>query len=91
MVISRAPKRCKGYYAQKKLENTKKLTELVMEKWADHPNVKGKTADEMYGAGYVKGTDMHTPIIEVARGRARVPRRCGSSRQQTPGLLPAVL
>ncbi len=55
----------KGYYRQK-LENTKKLTARVMEKWADHPNVKGKTADEMYGAGYVKGTDMHTPIIEVA-------------------------
>ena len=55
----------KGYY-QQKLENTKKLTARVMEKWADHPNVKGKTADEMYGAGYVKGTDMHTPIIEVA-------------------------
>ena len=54
-----------GYYAQK-LENAKKLTRLVMEKWADHKDVKGKTEAEMFGAGYVKGTDMHTPIIEVA-------------------------
>lgn len=55
----------KGYYAQK-LENAKKLTRLVMEKWADHDKVKGKTEAEMFGAGYVKGTDMHSPVIEVA-------------------------
>ena len=55
----------KGYYAQK-LENAKKLTKLVMEKWKDHEKVKGKTEEEMFGAGYVKGTDMHSPIIEVA-------------------------
>lgn len=54
-----------GYYAQK-LENAKKLTRLVMEKWADHDKVKGKTEAEMFGAGYVKGTDMHSPVIEVA-------------------------
>jgi hypothetical protein len=55
----------KGYYAEK-LALAKKLTKTVMEKWADHKDVKGKTEAEMYGAGYVKGTDMHTPIIEVA-------------------------
>lgn len=55
----------KGYYEQK-LENAKLLTKKVMEKWADHKDVKGKTEAEMFGAGYVKGTDMHTPIIEVA-------------------------
>lgn len=55
----------KGYYAQK-LENAKLLTRKVMEKWADHKDVKGKAEAEMFGAGYVKGTDMHTPIIEVA-------------------------
>lgn len=55
----------KSYYDQK-LENAKKLTKLVMEKWEDHPDVKNKTEAEMFGAGYVKGTDMHTPIIEVA-------------------------
>ncbi len=56
----------KGYYDQK-LANAKKLTELVMEKWKDHKDVQGKTAAEMFGAGYVKGTDMHTPIVEVAQ------------------------
>lgn len=55
----------KGYYDQK-LENAKKLTRLVMEKWGDHPRVQGKTEAEMFGAGYVKGTDMHSPVIEVA-------------------------
>lgn len=55
----------KGYYA-KKLEGAKRLTRLVMEKWGDHPKVQGKTEAEMFGAGYVKGTDMHSPIIEVA-------------------------
>ena len=55
----------KDYYDQK-LAGAKKLTRLVMEKWADHKDVKGKTEEEMFGAGYVKGTDMHTPIIEVA-------------------------
>lgn len=55
----------KDYYDQK-LAGAKQLTRLVMEKWADHKDVKGKTEEEMFGAGYVKGTDMHTPIIEVA-------------------------
>lgn len=55
----------KSYYEQK-LEQAKARTRLVMEKWKDHDKVKGKTEAEMFGAGYVKGTDMHTPIIEVA-------------------------
>lgn len=55
----------KGYYNQK-LENAKTLTRLVMEKWGDHPKVQGKTEAEMFGAGYVKGPDMHSPVIEVA-------------------------
>jgi hypothetical protein len=55
----------KHYYEQK-LDNAKKLTKLVMAHWGDHPKVQGKTEAEMFGAGYVKGTDLHTPIIEVA-------------------------
>ena len=54
----------KGYYA-KKAENARQVTDFLMHsKWAD--KFDGMTAEEAYGAGYVKGNDFHTPIIEVA-------------------------
>ena len=53
----------KGYYAQK-TENAKIITAFLMEKWPD--KFADMTAEDAYGAGYVKGNDFHTPIIEVA-------------------------
>lgn len=53
----------KGYYAQK-AKNAAAVTEFNMRKWPE--KFDGLTATEAYGAGYVKGNDFHTPIIEIA-------------------------
>lgn len=53
----------KAYYS-KKAENADAVAGLLMEKWPE--KFEGMTKEEAYGAGYVKGNDFHTPIIEVA-------------------------
>lgn len=54
----------KGYFA-KKTENAKAVTDFLMKKWPE--KFEGMTKEEAYGAGYVKGYDFHSPIIEIAQ------------------------
>lgn len=54
----------RGYYA-KKTANAAEVAKFVFEKWPDKYE-DGTTLDDVYGAGYVKGNDFHSGIIEIA-------------------------
>ena len=54
----------RGYYT-KKTENAAAVSKFLMEKWGDK-YIDGATVEDIYGAGYVKGNDFHSAIIELA-------------------------
>lgn len=54
----------KGYYA-KKTENAAAVAKFLFEKYRDKYE-DDATLEDVYGAGYVKGNDFHSAIIEIA-------------------------